>query len=336
MRNDELDTIWRDVELQNNSRDKFYQRMIYVDLLYRAYIGSTGIPAKRCLSIEIPKSDKEQFDTFIVPQGFTLKVEDPSVKHDGYVACVLQAASSDQNDVFTVVAKDILDDLRKQKRSDEYLGALKHRIEKWREFFKNPVRKKLSEGMVIGLIGELSFIKNLMENGITCGSDLWNGPIKASQDFQGNQIAMEVKTASSNSLEYVHISSEIQLDDNDRDALFLFVYRVERNDAYGKKLPDVINDVVTGLTDQQKGRFYAKLLCLGYSDEDAGLYTKGYAVKEHRIYQVKEGFPRLLRHDLPQGVMETQYKLYLYSCEKFASDMDKVVKALKEYEYGQS
>lgn len=336
MKSNDLSTIWIDIEVQQNARDRFLQRMVYVDLLYRAYIGASGIPSKRFLSIEIPEKDTNQFDTFTVPQGFTLSLGNPGVKHAGYAACVLQAASSDQNDVFAVVAQDILDELRKQKEAEKYIETLKRRIEKWREFFKNPARNRLSEKMVIGLLGELSFIKELRESGINIASDLWNGPIKSAQDFQGERVAIEVKTASSNSLDYVHISSEAQLDKADRDALYLVAYRIERNDATGTTLPEMVKQVATMLDEQQRARFSANLTCLGYSEEDDALYSKRYSLKERNTYKVEDEFPRILRADLPQGVMDITYRLALQECDTFAVEFDDIPQAIKEYEYGES
>lgn len=334
MRNDELDSVWLEVEIQNDSQDKRYQRMVYVDLLYRAYIGATGIPAKRYLSIEIPQTDKEKIDAFTVPKGFTVSITEPNVKHAGYVACVLQATTAEQNDVFTVVAKDILDELRKKKSSNEYITTLIHRVEKWRDFFKNPARKKLSEEVEIGLIGELSLIETLLDNEVLCGVDLWNGPIRAAQDFQGDAVAMEVKTSVSNSLEHVYISSEVQLDDSERDALYLVVYRVERNDAQGVKLPELVTRIHERLSEQQKNRFIASLLCLGYVNEDSNLYTKGYIVREQKIYKVEEGFPRVLRRNLPQGVTDVDYKLSLFCCASYETNIGTMVEMIKGYEHG--
>lgn len=336
MKSNDLNTIWIDIEVQHNARDRFLQRMVYVDLLYRAYIGVSGIPARRFLSIEIPERDTNQFDTFTVPQGFTLSLGNPGVKHAGYAACVLQAASSDQNDVFAVVAQDILDELRKQKEAGKYIETLKRRIEKWRDFFKNPAQNRLSERMVIGLFGELSFIKELSELGIEIASDLWNGPIKSAQDFQGERVAVEVKTASSNSLEYVHISSETQLDEADRDALYLVAYRIERNDVTGTALPELIKQVALMLNEQKRARFAAKLTCLGYSEEDDTLYSKRYSLKERKVYKVEDGFPRVRRGDLPQGVMDISYRLALQACDTFTVEFDEIPQAIKEYEYGES
>ena len=165
---------------------------------------------------------------------------------------------------------------------------------------------------------------------------MWNGPIKSAQDFQGERVAIEVKTASSNSLEYVHISSEAQLDGADRDALYLVSYRIERNDATGTTLPEMIKQVALMLDEQQRARFAANLTCLGYTEDDDTFYSKRYSLKERQVYKVEDGFPRVLRADLPQGVMDISYRLALQACDTFAVEFDEIPHAIKEYEYGES
>ena len=145
-----------------------------------------------------------------------------------------------------------------------------------------------------------------------------------------------MKTLAADGSYVVNISSEAQLDDNSRNALFLTVFRIERNDANGISLPEMVEKTVAELSAQQKGRFYAALLCLGYSPDDAALYNKGYLLQEKQIYQVKAGFPRLLRSDLPQGVVGIKYQISLRSCVSFLSDLDFMISTIKEYEYEQS
>ena len=336
MKNNEIERIWQDVEAKKLTGKKAYQRMICVDMLYRIYVGSVGFPSQRYLSIEIPEADKGEFDTFSAPKGFTFTLSSPVIKHDGFVACVLKAASYDQNDVFTIVVMDILQELEKQKQPAEYVKTLKQRIAKWRDFFKNPTNRKLSEEMVIGLWGELDFMCKMHDSGIITISDLWNGPIMSAQDFQGENVAIEVKTTTASSLEYANISSEVQLDDDGRKALFLVAYRLARKDSTGLTLPQLVEKTANRLNDQQKSRFNAALLCLGYDSEDSALYNKGYVVKEQQCYQVKTGFPRLLRSDMPQGVHDVKYRMSFSNCSAFGIEQDSIASSIKEYEYGQN
>lgn len=333
MMNDNLDAVWVELETRMSNPKAGAQTMICPEFLYRIYAGVVGIPSKRYLVIEIPDSQKKDFDSFSVPKGISLSIVDPIIKHSGFVACLLEATSADQNDVFTIVAEDILNELSK-KDVDGFVAALKQRIEKWKDFFKNPERRQLSEEVVIGLIGELSLIEDLLEQGITYAADLWNGPLKSAQDFQGDDIALEVKTSCSSQVKTVKISSEIQLDDSGRSHLFLVINRLEHDDAFGRPLPEYVSSIYEKLPTQKKNLFLAKLKCLGYDHETSEIYTQAYSLKERFVYRVTEGFPRILPSDLKSGVTNVNYRVSLANCEDYLSDLDQVIETIRMCEYG--
>ena len=335
MRNDDLNAIWIEIETDDKNR-KVLQRLVYVHLLWRAYIGSSGLPSRRFLSIEIPEGETEAFDDFSVPQGFTMNIGKPSVKHKGYAACILQASASDRNDVFSILAQDILEELSRQKDAMLYISALKMRILKWSDFFKNTSNNKLSEKQVIGLVGELTYLKQMLDDGLEVLFNYWNGPIKSAQDFQGNRVAVEIKASVSNRLEIVHISSEEQLDDGDWSALYLVVYRIKSNNDTGVTLPELIDIIAEKLSDQQKKCFYAKLFCMGYVIEDKMYYKKRYSIIERKVFEVKSGFPRIVRSELSKGIMDIRYSLSLNNCNEFEVDWKEMVEGIKENEYGES
>lgn len=338
MRTDKLEKIWEEIEGQreNSSQTIQRQRMICIDMPCRIYVGVNGIPSCRFMAFDIPKEDISRFNPFTSLRGITVAIAEPILQHENFYACVLQAASCDQNDVFTIVASDILQKMHDCSSADNYVEVLKQRIEKWRIFFEKAVGQQLSDRMVIGLWGEINLIHELQNEKIMTAEDLWNGPLKSAQDFQGNEIAIEVKTSVSNQLENVMISSEIQLDDSHFNALFLIAFRIERNDENGITLPQLVDMVSCKLADEQKKRFYAALLCLGYDPSHSQLYTKGYILKEQRNYYVKSGFPRIIRSDVPHGVCNIKYEVSLSTCSEFQVDWDRVIAAIKEYEYGQA
>lgn len=333
MMTNSLEAVWDELETRMSNPKAGAQIMICPELLYRVYAGVIGIPSKRYLVIEIPESQKKEFDSFSVPKGISLSIVDPIIKHSGFVACLLEATSADQNDVFTIVAEDILNELNK-KDVDKFVVALKQRIEKWKDFFKNPERKQLSEEVVIGLIGELSLIEDLLEQSLSCATELWNGPLKAAQDFQGDTIAFEVKTSCSSQVKTVKISSEIQLDDSGRSHFLLVVNRLERDDAFGRSLPEYVSSIYEKLPAQKKRLFLAKLKCLGYDHETSEIYTQAYSLKERFVYTVAEGFPRILSSDLKSGVTNVNYRVRLSECEDYLTDFDQLIDIVRMCEHG--
>ena len=86
MTNNELERAWNEIESKQHDNAKYYQRLICSDLLYRVYIGVTGIPARRYIIFEIPKEEKEQFNAFVEPRGFSLSLDNTIIKHDGFVS----------------------------------------------------------------------------------------------------------------------------------------------------------------------------------------------------------------------------------------------------------
>jgi hypothetical protein len=330
MKNDNIDEIWNDIEAQNSDKGQTLQKMIYIDLLYRTYIGVMGIPSHRFLSLEIPEEDQCKFESVFVPQGFNLFIADMGIKHKGYSECILEASSSEQNDVFTIVTKDILNELRKNNNVITYVKTLQDRIKKWEDFFKKTESQLLTDKEVIGLFGELTLIKELKLKGLDSISDYWNGPIRAAQDFQSELLSIEVKTTSANKIEKVNISSEIQLDSKNGDTLYLVVYRIERNDVTGIRLPQIINEVENLLSESQKKRFDAKLNCLGYSNQDEIKYTKGYFVRERKIYLVDEDFPRITPDNLAKDISDVKYKLSLNNCDSFLINMMDIIDKVEE------
>ena len=74
------------------------------------------------------------------------------------------------------------------------------------------------------------------------------------------------------------------MDEADRNALYLVAYRIERNDATGTTLPELIKQVALMLNEQQRARFTASLTCLGYAEEDDALYSKRYCFHPPQCY----------------------------------------------------
>lgn len=329
--NNGLEKIWLDMESKKTDESSEYAKMVYPDLPGRVYIGITGIPSKRYITFEIPEAEKHQFDAFVEPKGFKLMIEDAIIKHAGFVACVMEASSSANNDVFSIVVEDIIEAIRTEDNPNDYVRILRETIEKWREFFKSPAQKVLSDKQIIGLFGELSFLRQAMEAGIDFAPDFWNGPLRAPQDFQGSRTAVEIKAISSFSIKTVHISNEAQLDNSRYDQLFLSVYRIEKNNERGMTLPELVEQTATAMIPARRNRFYAKLTCAGYDREKAGeLYTNGYRILENISYSVEDDFPRITKGILPVGISEVEYTLDLQGCRDSRTGFENVLEAIRE------
>lgn len=326
MNKSELSDLWLILETKIANQQKPLQQLIAPDSLFRLYIGVQGLPAHRFVSIEIPEKKKKQILDMDSLQGIDISIGEPPVAHDGFCSCVLQSSSYDQNDVFSIVAEDILIELESCETEDSYVDVLVERIAKWREFFKRK-HKPLTESEVIGLFGELQFAKEMMEQGVANIIDYWSGPIKSAQDFKSLKVCSEIKTKVADQLTSVKISSEEQLNNNDDIPMYLVVYRLEKS-ASGMTIHDMVLSVSEQLSDSRKKIFDAKLLCLGYQKEDE--YDSKYSTKESRQYIIENGFPRITTPSLPTGTYGVTYNLSLDKCDVYRVGFEQLIDSFKE------
>lgn len=124
------------------------------------------------------------------------------------------------------------------------LKAIKITINKWYYFFEKDTNIDLIDSEIIGLIGELLFIKNF-SNRLDFKNiiDSWKGPESGLRDFNFNGFDVEVKS-SVKEIGHVHtINGQIQLYSN---SIPLYVYSVslKKSDSHNaltlKKLIDEI------------------------------------------------------------------------------------------------
>lgn len=196
--------------------------------------------------------------------------------------------------------------------------VLRTRYFSWKKLFK-PNHGNLSEFEIMGLIGELKFLRDVMipEKGLTKALESWTGPEKSHKDFSYEDEWYEIKAISAGK-ESVHISSIEQLDSTVSGALV--VYALEKmSSAYnGIKLNTLVGDIAESISSTcQKDYFLAKLALYGFvfSPENDNFV---YDLKTMSVYHVEgEGFPRVKRNTLPKAIVKVQYDIVLSDIEKF-------------------
>lgn len=177
-----------------------------------------------------------------------------------------------------------------------------------------------------GLFAEIVFLTELIDRQMSSSAavEAWLGPERSHQDFIFGNTAVEVKSLSGAERSSVRISSEDQLESLN-DVLFLRVYRLSSlADAAGARS---LNEIVTavqarlGEADAVEA-FDRKLVAHGYAplpDYD----EPRFVVSDVRSYRVGDGFPRLMRSQLPTGIANVAYDIRLetiapYECDEAA------------------
>ena len=196
--------------------------------------------------------------------------------------------------------------------------TLRNRYFSWKQLFK-PNHANLSEIEIMGLIGELLFLKGVMipEKGFDKALDSWTGPEKTHKDFSFDDEWYEVKTISAGK-ESVHISSLEQLDSNVCGSLVVYTLEKMSTTYNGLKLNSIVNEIIASIgSTVQKDLFLAKLSLYGFdfsSENDNYVYD----LKSLSIYKVEgDDFPRVVRDKLPEAINKVQYDIMLSNIEEY-------------------
>ena len=166
---------------------------------------------------------------------------------------------------FCTFCQDLLESILGITDDTEGYNAICNRYASWKRLFK-PHHGTLTEPEIMGLIGELLFLKNEMipQYGEAKALESWMGPEKTNKDFSIDSVWYEVKTVTA-SKESVHISSIEQLDSDVTG--YLAVYKLEKmGPTYdGIKLNQLANKIMTLIrNDFYKDLFASKLLSYRY------------------------------------------------------------------------
>jgi len=181
----------------------------------------------------------------------------------------------------------------------------------------------LSAEEVRGLFAELTFLLELIERqpSSAVAVEAWLGPEKSHQDFIFGNTAVEIKSLSGTERSTVRISSEDQLEVLN-DALFLRIYRLSSlPDAAGSQSLNEIVAAVQGRLGEAEAveAFDRKLVAHGYAplpDYDAPRFV----VSDVHSYRVGDGFPRLIRSQLPTGIDRVAYDIRLETIAPYECD----------------
>jgi hypothetical protein len=201
---------------------------------------------------------------------------------------------------------DIFTALESISGTDEKLlfRSLVSRIISWQDFMERGRLSGLSQEAEIGLVGEISILRELIKIGVPVQDavDSWQGPLNGVWDFETKCGAIEVKSTLSTNSFPVIIGSLEQLDNSHISSLFLAGVRLTINNS-GATLPDLVNDLRNDLVGNPAtvATFTRKLLLAGFSDLYASHYTNRFLLLSKHFFVIDENFPRLTRASVSSG-----------------------------------
>ncbi len=242
---------------------------------------------------------------------------------------LLKQAYQSEGHIFQIISEDIRLMLEKLEDSREVILCFSAVLTKWRNFFLLEKDIRLSQEREQGLLGELIFLKQLLE---MCGHEAiayWVGCNEETHDFYIKGNAVEVKTTVQKSPYKMNISSEYQLDTKDvMNSLYLQFFALRKSENDGFTLSDAVHAIEATLVSDSEcfQQFEQKLEKYGYLKACEDLYQTGYFIRENCMYIVNSDFPRIEKSELDTGVSNVSYTVNVDMCQKFlVSDVIQII-----------
>ena len=187
----------------------------------------------------------------------------------------------------------------------------------WKKLF---VSKKniLSEVEIIGLIGELLFLKNYCFKKFGMQDSLvgWTGMEPTHKDFSYDDYWYEIKTKHVH-IQTIKISSLEQLDSPLNGELVVIDLEKMSPEFNGIKLNSLVIEIRNKLFNiEDADLFDYKLGQVGYEyNDDYDDYS--YELKKITKYKVTRQFPRILRNEIDDRIQKIQYEISVNALTDF-------------------
>jgi hypothetical protein len=232
----------------------------------------------------------------------------------------LQLTDGRYRDVFLALCEDVCSVLAKATGEAAAVRDFHSRLVRWQSFLKLNRPEGLSPEAQVGLFGELRVMADILLERMDHSAVVraWRGCRKAAQDYQFNTWAMEVKTSRAPILDRIAVSNVQQLDEDGKSPLFLTVVQVHANPTSGETLPQLVERVRGRVDFECLELLDSGLVEVGYLETQAHLYAETkYDLIQVLHHEVRDGFPRIRRNDLPDGVKKVRYDISIDAARGF-------------------
>lgn len=286
---------------------------------------------KRHLLIAIPeKLSPEKLENLPKWYGLSIEQEQLTILDIRTMwFLILKHTNDSDKDIFEAVIYNICEELLLLNDRENMLSALIKTLDKWKYFFTLYSREGLSPTEQQGLYGELWFLRELLDySRLSHLVKNWTGIEKTTHDFQVGKNAVEIKTTVSKKPYSAKINNENQLDDTNLENLYLVFLALHPMLEGGETLPDIIDQIRRKIANdtETKLRFEEKLFFSGYLENQSHLYNTGYALRDVITFSVREGFPRILNTNVPNGIGDISYSIQISACEPFKVNLEHVLR----------
>lgn len=248
----------------------------------------------------------------------TSAIEVNQYKKEKYNTIRFSLIDEEISGLFYKFCEDLIEQTKDLKEESAGYQAIVNRFFQWKKMFVSSKNIFLTEPEIMGLIGEILFLRgNLAERiGLSNALLSWSGQELTHKDFSYENMWFEAK-AVSRGAQSVRISSLEQLEsDNDGE---LVVHSLEKmSTAYnGITLNKLILETRNMFTsNDDKDTFMSKIALQGY--EYNNYYDDFvYEISNFKRYLVNSDFPKLTSKLLPGAIRKAMYEISLVDIASF-------------------
>ncbi|TCR15405.1 PD-(D/E)XK motif protein [Streptomyces sp. BK205] len=263
-----------------------------------------------------------------LPKAAGIEMNLSAVSRVEYELQVILTAN-ELREVFNPLVTDVAETAKSAPAAAEALAAAVDRFARWQDLLRAVSTDGLSAEARRGLYGELLVLGNVLLPSLAQSEavEAWTGPTGTNQDFQLAGVAIETKASVAKRPRSIRIASERQLDGTGTPALLLALAQLdERRGGSGESLNRRVEGIRQRLTSPAaRARFDSLLIQVGYLPGHRDLYEEPrYTLRELRFWHVREGFPRLVESDLPEGIGDCTYHLSTSGLDDHRATADEV------------
>lgn len=246
-------------------------------------------------------------------------IEVNQYKKDAYNTIRLSLCNNEISGLFYKFCDDLIEQTRNLSDESEGYQAIVNRYYQWKKLFTSGGNNLLTEHEVMGLIGEILFLRRYLANAIGLEEGLagWSGRELTHKDFSYQDSWYEVKTVSSGK-NSVTISSIEQLKSDISGELVVYILE-KMSEAYdGTSLNQLVFDTAQMFKLQaDRDCFLNKVALCGYMYNNY-YDTLVYEVKSFTRYLVDGRFPVLSKETLPPEIIKVSYEIDLAQIKKYS------------------
>ena len=305
--------IWK---LQSETAEPYVKaKLDYIKDL-NCFAGTILSTGNRVFILEMQNGEELSFPELLKFRGMTVQ----TLSYDDHKELTILLTDNDLEEIFTSFIENIADEITDCKSTVEALPKIANVILRWKKLFDKAGFAGLEKEQQKGLFGELSLIRELLLENKPATSVLgaWTGPDYKDQDFDFGDKRIEIKLTS---LKYpsAKITNERQLSTPPNVKLYLNIFVVEEVKKNGTNLPGLVEEIESLIVSDifAKEIFKSKIGLSGYSHDDREFYLQEYFLREKRIYEVDDNFPKITDEMLTTGIYNVSYRIELSACEPY-------------------